>query len=231
MRQSNFPAIIILNLLGIGLFFSWFLTLHHGFWFSLDKSIFYSFNNEMVKSHAFAVFVAITNYRGFDVVSFLVMAAYFYSFWHQKDRDGRRWMLALGLTMLITAVVLNQLGHLIPVSHQSPSLYFTDAHRAGQLTGIKTKDGSADSFPGDHGMMLMIYACFMGRYFGRKAFIVGLVIIGVFALPRVMAGAHWFTDISVGSLSVVLVGLSWCLLTPLTDTIIAWIYRKLPGRH
>jgi len=229
MRQANFPAIVVLNLLGVGLFFSWYLPIHHGLWFSLDKFIFYSFNNEMVKSHAFAVFVAITNYRGFDLVSFLAMAIYFYSFWKKKDSNGRKWMLALGITMLITAVVLNQLGHLIPVSHQSPSLFFPDAHRAGQLTGIPTKDGSADSFPGDHGMMLMIYACFMGRYFGRKAFIVGLVIIGVFALPRVMAGAHWFTDISVGSLSVVLVGLSWCLLTPLTDKIISGIYAKLPG--
>ena len=229
MRQSNFPAIILLNLLGFCLFFSWYLPANHGLWFSLDRSIFYSFNHEMVKSHAFAVFVAITNYRGFDVVSFLAMAAYFYSFWRQKDRKGRMWMLALGITMLITAVVLNQLGHLIPVSHRSPSLFFTDAQRAGVLTGIHTKDGSADSFPGDHGMMLMIYACFMGRYFGRKAFIVGLIILGVFALPRVMAGAHWFTDISVGSLSVVLVGMSWCLLTPLTDILITKIYRKLPG--
>lgn len=80
-------------------------------------------------------------------------------------------------------------------------------------------------------MMLMIYGCFMGRYFGRKAFIVGLIILGVFALPRVMAGAHWFTDISIGSLSVVLVGMSWCLLTPLTDILINKIYQKLPGTH
>jgi len=69
----------------------------------------------------------------------------------------------------------------------------------------------------------------MGRYFGRKAFVVGLIILGIFALPRVMVGAHWFTDISVGSLSVVLVGMSWCLLTPLTDILIDKIYRKLPG--
>lgn len=229
MHQTKLTPIVLLNLLGIGLFLSWYLPTEHGFWFPLDKSIFYSFNHEMVKSHAFAVFIAITNYRGFDVISFLAMAAYFYSFWRKEDKLGRKWMIAMGLTMLIVAVVLNQLGHLIPVSHKSPSLFFPDAERVGQLTGIRTKDGSADSFPGDHGMMLMIYACFMWRYFGGKAFAVALLILFVFALPRVMAGAHWFTDIAVGSLSVVLVGMSWCLLTSLSDKMIAWIAPKLPG--
>ena len=50
----------------------------------------------------------------------------------------------------------------------------------------------------------------MLRYFGRGAFAVALLITLVFSLPRVMIGAHWFTDIAVGSLSVVLVGASWC---------------------
>jgi membrane-associated phospholipid phosphatase len=34
-----------------------------------------------------------------------------------------------------------------------------------------------------------------------EAFIIALVIFVVFAFPRVMIGAHWFTDIAVGSLS------------------------------
>lgn len=228
MRQSKLPTILLLNLVGFCLFFSWYLPVNHGFWQPLDTHIFYSFNHAMVDNHAFAIFVAVTNFRGFDLVSFFFMACYFYHFWRQQSAPGRRWMIALGITMLITAVALNQLGHLIPVKHASPSLFFPEIQRAGQLTGIPTKDGSADSFPGDHGMMLMIYACFMGRYFGKKAFAVGLLILLVFALPRVMAGAHWFSDIAVGSLSVLLVGLSWCLLTPVSDNLIAWIDNKLP---
>ncbi len=228
MRQTNIATILGLNLLGLCLFFSWYLPAHHGFWFAVDKTIFYAFNHYMAHSHAFAVFVAITNYRGFDIVSFLAMACYYYSFWRKGVPQQRKRMVAIGLTMLITAVVLNQLGHLIPVSHTSPSLYFPDAQRAGMLTGIHTKDASGDSFPGDHGMMLMIYACFMWRYFGGKAFVTALVILFVFALPRVMAGAHWFTDIAVGSLSVVLVGMSWCLLTSFSDRLVNGIAAKLP---
>jgi len=46
----------------------------------------------------------------------------------------------------------------------------------------------------------------------------------------VMIGAHWFTDIAVGSLSVALIGLPWCLMTPLSDKIIAAFARYLPGK-
>nr|VXZ82334.1 Inner membrane protein yeiU [Klebsiella pneumoniae] len=48
-------------------------------------------------------------------------------------------------------------------------------------------------------MMLLIFASFMWRYFGRRALGVALIIFVVFAFPRVMIGAHWFSDIAVGS--------------------------------
>ncbi len=52
-----------------------------------------------------------------------------------------------GVVMLLTAVVLNQLGHLLPVKHPSPTLTFDNIHRVSELTGIPTKDASGDSFP------------------------------------------------------------------------------------
>ncbi len=230
MRLSRLMTILLLNALGIALFFSWYLPEHHGFWFGLDKAIFFGFNNQMVTHHAFAIFVAITNFRGFDLVSLIAMGLLYYSYWRKNDAAGHHRMLAIGVTMLISAVVLNQLGHRIPVVHSSPTLFFHNAHRAGELTGIPTKDASGDSFPGDHGMMLMIFACFMWRYFGGRAFIKALIIFFVFAMPRVMAGAHWFTDIAVGSLSVVLVGMSWWLLTPGSDMLVNYLDKKLPRR-
>ncbi|WP_183268932.1 hypothetical protein [Enterobacter roggenkampii] len=45
-----------------------------------------------------------------------------------------------------------------------------------------------------------------------------------------MIGAHWFTDIAVGSLSVALIALPWCLMTPLSDRIITLFDRYLPGK-
>ena len=231
MWRKNLPAILLLNVLGVVLFLSYYLPAQHGFWFSVDSSIFFYFNQLLATSPAFLKGVAVTNNRLFDGCSLLAMGLLYFSFYRTQSADGRRRLLVTGVVMLLTAVVLNQLGHLLPVSHVSPSLYFPHVNRVSELTGIPTKDASRDSFPGDHGMMLIIFACFMGRYFTKTAFALALAIVVIFSLPRVMIGAHWFSDIAVGSLSVVLVGLSWWLLTPACDHFINWLNQRLPQKR
>ncbi|BEN31306.1 phosphatase PAP2 family protein [Serratia marcescens] len=231
MTRRNLPFILFFNLLGVALFLSWFLPANHGGWFTLDSAIFFFFNRHLATDPAFLHLVAITNNRAFDVISLLAMGLLYLYFYLKQDAAGRRRLVITGVVMLLTAVVLNQLGHLLPVKHPSPTLTFDNIHRVSELTGIPTKDASSDSFPGDHGMMLIIFSCFMLRYFGRGAFAVALLITLVFSLPRVMIGAHWFTDIAVGSLSVVLVGASWVLMTPCSDWIVERLNRLLPGKH
>ncbi|HAT4984624.1 TPA: phosphatase PAP2 family protein [Serratia marcescens] len=231
MTRRNLPFILFFNSLGIALFLSWFLPANHGGWFTLDSAIFFFFNRHLATDPAFLHLVAITNNRAFDVISLLAMGLLYLFFYLKQDAAGRRRLVITGVVMLLTAVVLNQLGHLLPVKHPSPTLTFDNINRVSELTGIPTKDASGDSFPGDHGMMLIIFSCFMLRYFGRGAFAVALLITLVFSLPRVMIGAHWFTDIAVGSLSVVLVGASWVLMTPCSDWIVERLNRLLPGRH
>ncbi|HGM4922706.1 TPA: phosphatase PAP2 family protein [Serratia marcescens] len=231
MTRRNLPFILFSNLLGVALFLSWFLPANHGGWFTLDSAIFFFFNRHLATDPAFLHLVAITNNRAFDVISLLAMGLLYLYFYLKQDAAGRRRLVITGVVMLLTAVVLNQLGHLLPVKHPSPTLTFDNIHRVSELTGIPTKDASGDSFPGDHGMMLIIFSCFMLRYFGRGAFAVALLITLVFSLPRVMIGAHWFTDIAVGSLSVVLVGASWVLMTPCSDWIVDRLNRLLPGKH
>ncbi|MFJ5315915.1 phosphatase PAP2 family protein [Pectobacterium versatile] len=230
MLFVRFSSILMLNVLGIGLFLSWYLPENHGFWLTLDSHIFFYFNRLLVDSPTFLHLVAITNNRAFDGCALVAMGLLYLSFYLKATPTERRRLLILGVVMLLTAVVLNQAGHLLPVQHASPTLYFSDVNRVSDLTGIPTKDASSDSFPGDHGMMLMIFAAFMLRYFTRTAFAIGLAIMVIFSLPRIMIGAHWFTDIAVGSLSVVLVGLSWWLLTPASDAAIAQLNRLLPKK-
>jgi membrane-associated phospholipid phosphatase len=231
MTRRNLPFILFFNLLGVALFLSWFLPANHGGWFTLDSAIFFFFNRHLATDPAFLHLVAITNNRAFDAISLLAMGLLYLYFYLKQDAAGRRRLVITGVVMLLTAVVLNQLGHLLPVKHPSPTLTFDNIHRVSEMTGIPTKDASGDSFPGDHGMMLIIFSCFMLRYFGRGAFAVALLITVVFSLPRVMIGAHWFTDIAVGSLSVVLVGASWVLMTPCSDWIVDRLNRLLPGKH
>lgn len=230
--KNRLPLILLLNVAGLALFLCWYLPGNHGAWFTLDSAIFHFFNQLLAQSHAFLWLVAITNNRGFDACSLLAMGCVMFAFWLKADSVGRRRIVAIGLTMLITALVVNQLAQLLyPVKRASPTLYFSDIWRVSELLNISTKDASKDSFPGDHGMMLLIFSTFMWRYFGVKSFIVALIIFVVFAFPRVMIGAHWLSDIAVGSLSAVLIGLPWILLTPLSDHAIALFDRYLPNKN
>lgn len=231
MTRRNLPWIILFNILGIALFLSWYLPTNHGFWFPIDSSIFFFFNEHLATNRTFLYLVAYTNNRAFDAIALLSMGLLYLSFFVKRDGYGKRRMLILGVVILLTAVVLNQLGHLLPVQRASPTHFFDNINRVGELTGINTKDSSRDSFPGDHGMMLIIFAVFMLRYFTVRSFIIALGIFVIFILPRIMIGAHWFSDIAVGSLSVVLVGLSWWLLTPASDALLNLLDRHLPGKY
>ena len=228
--KTRYPFILLLNIAGLALFLSWYIPAGHGFWSSLDTGVFRFFNHKLVESPLFLWVVAITNNRAFDGCSLLAMGALMLHFWLKETSEGRRRIVAIGLVMLLTAVILNQLGQaLIPVKRASPTLMLDNIYRVSELLHIPTKDASKDSFPGDHGMMLLIFAAFMWRYFGHRALAIALVIFVVFAFPRVMIGAHWFTDIAVGSLTAVLIGIPWVLMTPLSDILIAWFNRSLPG--
>ncbi|RPH30334.1 phosphatase PAP2 family protein [Buttiauxella warmboldiae] len=231
MNNIRWPFILMLNALGFALFFSWYLPEGHGFWFTLDASIFYFFNQALIKSHTFLVLVAVTNNRVFDGISLLAMGSLFFWYWRKESATGRRHRVIMGIVMLFCAIIINQLGHLIPESHVSPTLYFSDIYRVSELLHFPTKDASTDSFPGDHGLMLLIFTGFMLRYCGKKAFFIAMIIFLVFIMPRMMIGAHWFTDIFVGSLSIALVCLPWALLTPVSDGLINLLDRYLPGKN
>ena len=232
MLKNRLPLILLLNAAGFALFLSWYLPANHGFWFPLDSAIFHFFNQSVGTNHAWAWLLAIINNRAFDGCSLLAMGCLMLSFWLKEQSAGRRRIVIIGLVMLLSAVVINQLAqHLMPVKRASPSLSFSGIVKVSDVVSFPTKDASKDSFPGDHGMMLLIFAAFMWRYFGRRALAVALAIFVVFAFPRVMIGAHWFTDIAVGSLTALLIGAPWVLLTPLSDILVGWFDRTLPGKQ
>ena len=77
MKKKNLQWIIICNILGVVLFLSWYITQFSGFWFEVDKAIFYGFNQMLTTSKAFMYFVAFINLRAFDIVAFVAMLAIF----------------------------------------------------------------------------------------------------------------------------------------------------------
>ena len=90
VKQENLKWIIICNILGVLLFGSWYITQFSGFWFEIDKAIFYVFNEQLTLSRAFMYFVAFINLRAFDIVAFVAMLAIFYSYYRKSNVEGKR---------------------------------------------------------------------------------------------------------------------------------------------
>ncbi len=38
---KNLPQIVLLNIVGLALFLSWYIPVNHGFWLPIDADIFY----------------------------------------------------------------------------------------------------------------------------------------------------------------------------------------------
>ena len=137
----------------------------------------------------------------------------------------------MGILMLLFAVAIKQTGRFLPIAHPSPTLFFENVTRLSELVDIPAKDADRNSFPGDHGMMLMIFTAFLGRYFGRRAFFAGLFLVVIFSMPRIASGAHWFSDVYVGSLAISCIALSWALLTPASDMCIRGLESVVPWKY
>ncbi len=226
MQRILYPLFI--SLAGTLLFLSWYLPVDHGLWAEPDHAIFRFFNDPLADQHSLAVFIAVINNRAFDTAALLLMGLVYYAAFHRQDRAGKRRLVMAGVVMVISAVLINQAGQAIPFNRLSPTLALDSVHRVSEITGIFTKDASKSSFPGDHGLMLIIFAAFVWRYAGLRYFAAAVLLIIIFSLPRIMAGAHWFSDIMAGSLSLALITVPWILLTPLSDWCVNFLVRRMP---
>ena len=116
-----------------------------------------------------------------------------------------------------------------------PGPMTVDAYRLTTFeTGFKFKDLSKDTFPGDHGTVLIIVTGF-ALFYLKKQFSIAILLMSLFiVMPRVVVGAHWLTDEIVGAIAVGFVVLAWFLMTPLSailmeiaERIWCWVLKNV----
>ncbi|MHB0776210.1 phosphatase PAP2 family protein [Halomonas sp. WWR20] len=208
--------ILLLNTLGLSLIVTWWLP-YLTVWSRLDDGIFWFFNQFVTVDHRhWTEVLAFLNLRIFDAIAFGVMALLFLIAGMRDKTPGRIWRwFGIGLTMLVTAALLALFTTKgIRYGHPSPTLVFENAHRLTDIVSIPAKDASRNSFPGDHGLMLMVFAAFMLRFSGRMIGTLSIMFVVLLSAPRIMVGAHWFSDVYMGALAIALMVLPWILYTP-----------------
>lgn len=209
--------ILVFNLLGALLVWSW-LSPGLMFWTELDDAVFFATNAWLTEDNeTWVLFVAAVNNRLFDVVSLMILLA-IYLWAISRDPDPTHRMLrwgGIGVTMLLTAVFIAQgFRMVVPYTHPSPTLVYDNVNLITEMVDFSTKDSSGSSFPGDHGVNLFLFTAFMWRFAGLRVMLVSAVFAVLLSAPRILSGAHWFSDVSFAALMINLIVTPWILLTP-----------------
>lgn len=231
----NFRRILLYNLLGVALVTTWWLP-RFMVWSSVDDAIFWFFNQFITTDYPnWTTILAALNTRAFDKVMFVLLVVMLYIAM-KRDPQGS-WLKwgAIGLVMTVTALVLqNLVHHVMTYRHASPTAMLDHVNRLSELTRLPTRDAASSSFPSDHGLMAMIFAAFMWRLADRLVAWSATALVMLVCAPRIMAGAHWVSDVSVGALSIALIILPWVLCTPLVSNAVhslICLSKRLAGRR
>ncbi|ART62498.1 phosphatase PAP2 family protein [Kushneria marisflavi] len=222
----NFRRILLYNLLGVALVTTWWLP-QFLVWSSVDDAIFWFFNQFITTDYpTWTGILAALNTRAFDRTMFVLLVVMLYIAM-KRDPQGS-WLKwgAIGLVMTVTALILQDLvHHVMTYKHASPTAMLDHVNRLSELTRLPAKDTASSSFPSDHGLMAMIFAAFMWRFADRLVAWSATMLVMLVCAPRIMVGAHWVSDVSVGALSIALITLPWVLCTPLVSNAVQGLVR------
>ncbi|WP_084609653.1 phosphatase PAP2 family protein [Sedimenticola selenatireducens] len=220
--------LILANLLALLLMLSWLVEPTRGLWQALDEQLFWAMNRSLDWSEGWRRLWAVANNRAFDLVAAVAMLLLFAHQALLRDRKRLQHYIAVGLMMFITLLLMLAISKELPIERPSATAQFPEALRLTQLVpDIPTKDYSSDSFPGDHGLVLLLCAGFAVAYLPRIHGLLALLFMVIFTMPRLMSGAHWVTDEIVGALSLGLITLSWLFATPLHRRLLGWFERQI----
>jgi membrane-associated phospholipid phosphatase len=216
---------------------SWLLPATRAWWDALDESVFRALNGSLESGESWQTFWAWANWRMADAVPALFMLALVVWWLIEGGRKvlGRR--IAAFVAFAFALLLMRDLtGTLLEDGmewrRRSPTLLLPDVFLLSTLVPhVDAKDISGKSFPGDHAFALIAVAVFLWHQAGKRRGLFALLILTPFMLPRLVGGAHWLTDILVGSVCMVLFVSSWWFSTPLgaraTDLAHAVVRRPL----
>lgn len=202
---------------------SWLLPATRGVWDRWDIVVFRTLNNTL-QHEAWQTIWAVGNWRPFDFIPGLLLFVLLILAIRPVE-SARTWsgwsslaVLALGIVVtkwLFSELLLNRL---LGYHRPSPTMTLENCYRLSELAPwIEAKDASSWCFPGDHGFVLFAVALYLTWRSNRTIATLAWLAAAVFVLPRMAAGAHWSTDILVGSASMAFVCVSLILATPLHD--------------
>ncbi len=232
-------CLITCQVVAFFLLISWLSPTLHPVWMRIDTWFFYTMNGSMIEQPSWQYLMALANHRLADLVPASLVAILFLHFSYKGIESGEFTLrITYGINiivLLLLTIIFFKFGiykfllqylsltDLLP--RKSATYIFDNTVRLDTIyPSIDTKVLSKDSFPGDHATVLIFFTVLIRFYAGRVYGSMALIITMVFIMPRLIGGAHWLSDIIVGSTFIVLTSTSLYLATPFQKILTNYLY-------
>ncbi|MEH6627443.1 MAG: phosphatase PAP2 family protein [Motiliproteus sp.] len=240
MNDSEFPysrrwqlkPFVLFHLIAILLLASWVIPAGHQLWRTLDEAVFFALNGTLSEGTSWQFFWALMNERLADIIpAVIILTSLTFPVAGVRRYQLQKAFLGFFVLMIVMFIIRRTLHDItvnIGLSVDSPSLQLQPAFFLSELVPeLSPKDRAQHSFPGDHAAVLWAWAGYMMFMLRSKLTALTVIICALFTLPRMLGGAHWFSDNYVGGIAVALLTLSWAFHTPALVWPTATLHRLL----
>lgn len=224
---------------------SFFWSTTRAYWDALDVACFKLLNGTLEGRPQWQLFWALANHKLTDWIEDLVFIAFFAISIRAAPKSLRLQKAAqFVFLVLFAATIIYSVNRVLfrknlHIPRDSPTLVVSNSVRlSDEIHWFHIKDDATSSFPGDHATTLLLFAAGYAFYSGRKLGFYACLYAVFRSLPRLIAGAHWLTDIVIGSSTITLFFLSWAFCTPFAafaagrlETFFRLFQRKLDKRE
>ncbi len=204
------------------------------FWETIDVAFFKTINSTLKGNPNWQLFWAFANHKIADWVEDLCVLCFFFAYVIQARKGLRLRRVAellfsvLYIALIIYFVNKTLFREYLEIPRLSPTLSVDNSvHLSQEIPWLSIKDDSAKSFPGDHGTTALLFAASFSYFAGRRLGFLAFLYATFLCLPRLITGAHWLSDVLVGSGCITIFFLGWAFCTPMGEWCIVNLERFL----
>lgn len=220
MASHSWRGFIFCQLLGLGLLASWLFPATRSWWDAIDSSVFYALNGTLIPAPSLSgEFWALLSFRPMDLLALFALLPFLVVPDLLIPRNQRATacmqLFLILVIMLVVRLVVREITDTLEWRGFSPSRTLQPVYFLSQLYPyLDPKDSSNASFPGDHAAVLMIVVSFLLLQRINRWSVFILAVLLLFLMPRLIAGAHWFTDVVVGGTLIATQSMAYGYFTP-----------------
>ena len=204
-----------------------------GLWRSIDVLFFKAVNSTLENRPEWQVFWALANHKLADWVEDVVILLFWFTLIRAIPRNERtRGVAQFVFCTLFVAAILYFVNRMLfretlVIPRESPTLLIDSSIKLSEhIRWMKIKDDSSYSFPGDHGTTAILFAATFAAFSKSwRAKFFAWAYAAFLCMPRLITGAHWLSDVVVGSGSITLFFWGWAFYSPLAKRCIDGIER------